>query len=71
MTAVWVVFKADFSFRLDEGFQKSGLSDFFLLLDKMSCCLLVCFFSCYAHHHYVKGCVRIEQVLANTNKKQQ
>lgn len=29
MTAAWVVFKAVFSFRLDEGFQESGLSDFF------------------------------------------
>lgn len=29
MTAVWVVFKAVFSFRLDESFQNSGLSDFF------------------------------------------
>lgn len=29
MTAVWVVFKAVFSFRLDEGFWKGGLSDYF------------------------------------------
>lgn len=45
MTAVWVVFKAVFIFRLGEGFQKSGLGDFFsLLLDILSPFLFFLFF---------------------------